>query len=189
MTLSTSEVAACCSSASCSSRLSRATVPLSPPTFTARKAFDAFRRFSVAALEGRAFTVLPPALERRRIAHPTAQNADFQSAITAGICGRRNGVWIKLHRTNSDPAMSALGHKRTLECILVMSALPPKADIRTQSRNVRFVPKADIVQCGEKHRYSQLTSVQPSAAFTRSRVSGSSRMRLPVALAKAFTIA
>src|SRR6516225_519196 len=53
----------------------------------------------------------------------------------------------------------------------------------------RPIREADIVQCGEKHRYSQLTSVQPSAAFTRSRVSGSSRMRLPVALAKAFTIA
>jgi hypothetical protein len=26
-----------------------------------------------------------------------------------------------------------------------MSALPPKADIGTQSRDVRFVPKADIV--------------------------------------------
>jgi hypothetical protein len=25
-----------------------------------------------------------------------------------------------------------------------MSALPPKADIGTQSRNVRYVPKADI---------------------------------------------
>jgi hypothetical protein len=36
---------------------------------------------------------------------------------------------------------------------------------------------------------TQLTLVQPSAAFTRSRVSGSSRMLLPVALPKAFTIA
>jgi hypothetical protein len=27
-----------------------------------------------------------------------------------------------------------------------MSALPPKADIETQSRDVRFVPKADISQ-------------------------------------------
>src|SRR5262249_12713605 len=35
----------------------------------------------------------------------------------------------------------------------------------------------------------QLTLVQLSAAFTRSRVSGSSRIRLPVALAKAFAIA
>jgi len=28
-----------------------------------------------------------------------------------------------------------------------MSALPPKADIGTQSRNVRFVPKAEILSC------------------------------------------
>ena len=30
-----------------------------------------------------------------------------------------------------------------------MSALPPKADIGTQSGNVRFVPKADIMQCSK----------------------------------------
>jgi hypothetical protein len=30
---------------------------------------------------------------------------------------------------------------------LVMSALPPKADIQTKSRDVRFVPKADILRC------------------------------------------
>jgi hypothetical protein len=29
-----------------------------------------------------------------------------------------------------------------------MSALPPKADIGTQPRNVRFVPKADIEAFG-----------------------------------------
>ena len=40
--------------------------------------------------------------------------------------------------------MSALGQKRTLEHVRAMSALPPKADIGTQSWNVRFVPKADI---------------------------------------------
>src|SRR5262249_7231492 len=39
--------------------------------------------------------------------------------------------------------MSALGQKRTLCGVRSMSALPPKADIGTQSRNVRFVPKAD----------------------------------------------
>ena len=42
--------------------------------------------------------------------------------------------------------MSALGQKQTLKGLHPMSALPPKADIGTQSRNVRFVPKADI--CG-----------------------------------------
>ena len=40
--------------------------------------------------------------------------------------------------------MSALGQKRTWQRILLTSALPPKADIGTQSRNVLFVPKADI---------------------------------------------
>ena len=40
--------------------------------------------------------------------------------------------------------MSALGQKRTLESVRAMSALPPKADIETQSRDVRFVPKAHI---------------------------------------------
>ena len=39
--------------------------------------------------------------------------------------------------------MSALGQKRTLAHVHVMSALPPKADIGTQPRDVRFVPKAD----------------------------------------------
>ena len=33
-----------------------------------------------------------------------------------------------------------------------MSALPPKADIETQSRNVRFVPKADIASLFDKVR-------------------------------------
>jgi hypothetical protein len=40
--------------------------------------------------------------------------------------------------------MSALGQKQTLQSMRAMSALPPKADIGTQSWNVRFVPKADI---------------------------------------------
>jgi hypothetical protein len=31
-----------------------------------------------------------------------------------------------------------------------MSALPPKADIETQSRDVRFVPKADILRCSKQ---------------------------------------
>jgi hypothetical protein len=40
--------------------------------------------------------------------------------------------------------MSALGHKRTLEHPPIMSALPPKADIVPDDRDVRFVTKADI---------------------------------------------
>jgi hypothetical protein len=40
--------------------------------------------------------------------------------------------------------MSALGQKRTLTTTRAMSALPPKADITTQSHDVRFVPDSDI---------------------------------------------
>ena len=42
--------------------------------------------------------------------------------------------------------MSALGQKQTSKRVCIMSALPPRADIGTQQRDVRFVPKADI--CG-----------------------------------------
>src|SRR6516165_4982902 len=55
--------------------------------------------------------------------------------------------------------MSALGQKQTLQRILVMSALPPKADIGTQSRNVRFVPKADQVHRNKIASYSITSSV------------------------------
>jgi hypothetical protein len=35
-----------------------------------------------------------------------------------------------------------------------MSALPPKADIETRSRDVRFVPQADILRSSKDRRYS-----------------------------------
>ena len=40
--------------------------------------------------------------------------------------------------------MSALGHKQTFAVQKGMSALPPKADMCSATRDVRFVPKADI---------------------------------------------
>src|SRR5215472_4279375 len=46
--------------------------------------------------------------------------------------------------------MSALGQKRTLGHVRAMSALPPKADIGAQSRNVRFVPEADSCSAAKK---------------------------------------
>src|SRR6516164_630770 len=46
---------------------------------------------------------------------------------------------------------SAVGLKRTSKRVRVMSALPPKADIGTQSRNVRFVPKADSCSAAKKY--------------------------------------
>jgi hypothetical protein len=40
--------------------------------------------------------------------------------------------------------MSALGHLRTFRDVRTMFALPPKADMCSATRYVRFVPKADI---------------------------------------------
>src|SRR6516164_967671 len=51
---------------------------------------------------------------------------------------------VKLHRSNPELPTSALGQKRTSAHLRVMSALPPKADIRRRELDVRFVPKADI---------------------------------------------
>jgi len=42
-----------------------------------------------------------------------------------------------------------------------MSALPPKADIGTRSRNVRFVPKADIEVAAGKHHLSAGQDARP----------------------------
>ena len=39
------------------------------------------------------------------------------------------GSGIKLHGSNLEPLMSALGQKQTSEYVRAMSALPPKADI------------------------------------------------------------
>ncbi len=47
----------------------------------------------------------------------------------AAILSRSCSLWVK---------------KRTSEQVRVMSALPPKADIGSAGRDVRFVPKADI---------------------------------------------
>jgi hypothetical protein len=41
--------------------------------------------------------------------------------------------------------MSALGQKQTFAVQNVMSALPPIADMCSATRNVRFMPIADIV--------------------------------------------
>jgi hypothetical protein len=83
------ELIGCCSNASFRSRVSRASSVSLPG------AEELLERttFRVFALRPRALTSLPLARERRRIAHPKAQDyADLQSGITAGICGRRNGV-------------------------------------------------------------------------------------------------
>jgi hypothetical protein len=47
----------------------------------------------------------------------------------------------RVRGSNFEMPMSAMGQKQTLPWHFRMSALPPKADIRIQSREIRFVPK------------------------------------------------
>src|SRR6516165_3075362 len=74
--------------------------------------------------------------------------------------------------------MSALGQKQTLADVGVMSALPPKADIGTRSRDVRFVPKADILHCGKERRYSITSSAVASSDCGITRPSDFADLRL-----------
>jgi hypothetical protein len=53
------------------------------------------------------------------------------------------GLMVKLHSSNPEPLMSALGQKQTFKRVRLMSAIPPKADIAERRCHVRFVPKAD----------------------------------------------
>ena len=69
----------------------------------------------------------------------------------------------RLHSSNLEPLMSALGQKRTFRGVRAMSALPPKADIRCRDRYVRFVPKADILRCGKERRYSMTLSARANS--------------------------
>ena len=54
------------------------------------------------------------------------------------------GSTVILRGNNPQERMSALGQKRTWQRILLMSALPPKADIDQSGCDVRFVPGVDM---------------------------------------------
>ena len=74
--------------------------------------------------------------------------------------------------------MSALGQKQTSEKVRPMSALPPKADIGTQPRDVRYVPKADIMRCSRNCRYSITSSAVASSVCGMLRQSALAVLRL-----------
>ena len=74
--------------------------------------------------------------------------------------------------------MSALGQKQTSGHVRSMSALPPKADIGTQPRDVRYVPKADILRCGKERRYSATSSASASSFAGIARSSAFAVLRL-----------
>src|ERR1039458_9419535 len=90
MTLNTSEVAVCCSSASSRSRLSNATFlfSLAADDLRRRTALGAMGGFSINVLRRRALTALPPALSRRfmpipktRTRHLSGSNQRFDRGL------------------------------------------------------------------------------------------------------------
>jgi hypothetical protein len=53
---------------------------------------------------------------------------------------KKIGFGIRLHSSNPQPLMSALGQERTLRHLRLMSAISPQAEITEGNRHVRFVP-------------------------------------------------
>jgi hypothetical protein len=64
----------------------------------------------------------------------------LQQGFTTGGMGSNR----LLRRNNPQDRMSALGQKRTSAHLRIMSALPPKADVDHDGRDVRFVPEAEV---------------------------------------------
>ena len=83
---------------------------------------------------------------RRRIAFSKAGLRDFRLQkcdYSRYLRPAKRGSGVRLHGSNPEPLMSALGQKRTSGHDQIMSALPPKADIGIQPCDVCFV-QADI---------------------------------------------
>ena len=76
----------------------------------------------------------------------------------------------RAHRSGSNPpsgsdwvryrSMSALGQKRTFSEVWVMSALPPKADIRPRDQDICFWPKSTLMQCGKPRPIDHLVGAR-----------------------------
>src|SRR3974390_3096875 len=71
-------------------------------------------------------------------------NRPLQERHRTGLSREQMSLWLAGYPKNAAPSPSDWGHKRTFRRLRRTSALPPKADIGTQPRDVRFVPKADI---------------------------------------------
>jgi hypothetical protein len=123
---SSSEVAFCCSSASSRSRVSRASFVSSRATdeMRGRLAFGVVPLLRAAAFGLCALGDLPPALDRRRIWRPSAQDkASWQGQSSTGGDGSSHLGWVG--------PMSQMGHKRTFSEVCAMSGYRSEADIGT----------------------------------------------------------
>jgi len=72
---------------------------------------------------------------RRRIAFTKAGLRRIGRDYSRDLPPAEWGSRISLHGSNPKTVMSALGQKQTFKRLRLMSALPPKADIKTDLRN------------------------------------------------------
>jgi len=68
---------------------------------------------------------------------PEVRDYANQGLLQQGFVTDEMGLAGELHSSDPEPLMSALGQKRTLGQLRVMSALPPKADMLTAGIDVR----------------------------------------------------
>src|SRR5262249_17885414 len=102
---------------------------------------------------------------RRRIAFTKAGTTPNRTRLQQGFPIGGMGANRHLAQQQSRDRMSALGQKQTLQRILVMSALPPKADMGQHGLDVRFVPKADIAPHLHRSRIVKTTGVRSLILF------------------------
>ena len=72
------------------------------------------------------------------------QNSEDVSLHDLGSIDRCLSCYLLPRRWELLPDMSALGQKQTYAAQKVMSALPPKADMCGATRDVPYVPKANV---------------------------------------------
>jgi hypothetical protein len=77
---------------------------------------------------------------RRRIAFPRLRTTLTTLDYSRVLRPVERGSTDRLHASNPELLMSAVGQKQTLRQSNGMSALPPKADITYRDSDVRFVP-------------------------------------------------
>src|SRR5262249_48765861 len=66
---------------------------------------------------------------RRRMAPQGLRSTPIPADYSRDLQPAKWGLGVRLHGSNPEPLMSALGQKRTFKRLRLMSALPPKADI------------------------------------------------------------
>jgi hypothetical protein len=138
-----------------------------------------FAQSSVMNGHAVAKATIPLTKSRRRIACPKAQeHAKSVAHYSRDLRPAKWGSGVSLRGSNPEPLMSALGQEQTFSGQAPMSALPPKADIRSRDQDVCFGPQPDSCIAAKKHHYSITSSASCCRCNGTSRPSALAVLRL-----------